>query len=146
MKLKNTLTIALFLPLILFGQVPQRFQYQTVVREATGNILVNKIVSFRISILENTITGPSVYSETHTSTTNQFGLSNLQIGGGQLVSGNFSAITWGANLHYIKIELDPTGGTTYELMGTSQLLSVPYSLHSATADSIKGATFLIIDE
>ncbi len=32
----------------------------------------------------------------------------------------------------------PQGGHAYELMGTSQLLSVPYALHSRTADSIIG--------
>lgn len=114
----------------IVAQAPQAFKYQTVARDNTGNILASKNVSFRISLLQGSIFGTNVYSETQTATTNQFGLANLNIGQGTVVSGTFSTINWGNNSYFVKIEFDPAGGSNYVLMGTSQLLSVPYALYA----------------
>ncbi|MBL4755420.1 MAG: tail fiber domain-containing protein, partial [Flavobacteriales bacterium] len=56
-----------------------------------------------------------------------------EIGSGSPVSGNFTTIDWGADLHFLKVEMDETGGSNYQLMGTSQLLSVPYALFADSA-------------
>ncbi len=119
-----------------FSQSPQSFQYQTVVRDVAGTALVNQPVNFQISILSGSITGTVVYSETHTSSTNAYGIVTLNVGSGTPVSGTFSAINWGSTSHYIKVEADPTGGTSYLDMGTTQLLSVPYALYSGQAGNI----------
>jgi hypothetical protein len=68
--------------------------------------------------------------ETHTATTNTNGLVNLQLGGGSVVSGSFSSIDWGNGPYFIKTEADPTGGSSYNIVGTTQLLSVPYALYA----------------
>jgi len=112
----------------LYAQTPQVFKYQTVVRDAAGAVYANKIVSFRISILRDNPTGTSVYVETHNTTTNDFGIVNLNIGSGNVVSGSFGAIDWGMHEHFVKTEIDMLGGTDFQFMGTSQLLSVPYAL------------------
>ncbi len=117
----------------VFAQTPQAFKYQAIARDISGNILMNQNVSFRISILQGSVSGTSMYTETQTATTNQFGLANLNIGNGTVVSGNFSTISWGTNIYFVKMEFDATGGSSYVLMGTSQLLSVPYSLYSKNA-------------
>ena len=126
--------------LILFAiatiaQTPEAFKYQAVARDAGGQILANQSVSFRISILQASASGTSVYSETHAATTNTFGLVNLEIGNGVVVSGDFTVIDWGMNSYFVQIEMDATGGNNYQLMGTSQLLSVPYALHAKTAEN-----------
>jgi hypothetical protein len=118
------------------AQSPQAFKYQTVVRNSSNQIIPNQAVSLRISVLQTSPTGTAVYVETHAATTNILGLVNLEIGNGTLVSGSFSTISWGTNSYYVKIELDPAGGTAYQNMGTSQLLSVPYALHAKTAETI----------
>jgi len=117
----------------LMAQVPQALKYQAVARDVNGDLLTNQNVSFRMSILQGSASGTAVYVEIHNSTTNDFGLVNLEIGNGTVVSGDFSAIDWGNNSHYIKIEMDPAGGTLYQPMGTSQLLSVPYALQSGNS-------------
>ena len=114
----------------IFAQAPQAFKYQTIVRDNNGNILVSANVSFRISILQGTPTGTNVYSEKQIATTNQFGLANLNIGTGTLLSGSFNTITWGSGNYYVKIEFDATAGNNFVAMGTSQLLSVPYALYA----------------
>ncbi len=117
------------------AQAPEKVQYQAVVRDASGNILANQNVSLQISILENSASGTLVFQETHAVTTNGFGLINLEIGSGTVVSGNMATINWGGNDHFVQIEMDETGGTNYQLMGTNQLLSVPYALHAKTVET-----------
>lgn len=62
----------------------------------------------------------------------------MQIGGGFIVTGTFSTINWGAREKYIRTSADLTGGTNYQLLGMSQLLSVPYALYAAKTNLIAG--------
>jgi hypothetical protein len=117
---------------MLVAQSPAAFRYQAVVRDASGNIISNQNVSFRISILEGGVSGSVVLQETHLVATNEFGLVNLEIGNGQNISGNLGSIGWGDATHHLKIEIDPNGGSAFTFMGTTQLLSVPYALHART--------------
>jgi hypothetical protein len=123
----------------LWAQIPQAFKYQAVARDVNGDIIPNQSIGFRISILQTSPTGSSVYTETHNVASNDFGLVNLEIGAGTTVSGNFSVINWGASSYFIKIEMDASGGNNYLFMGTSQLLSVPYALHALTASSVSNS-------
>ncbi len=112
------------------AQSPQLFSYQAVVRDA-GNILVTQSpVGIRVSILQGSPSGPAVYVEIHTPTTNANGLASVAVGGGSVVSGSIVAIDWSAGPYFIKTETDPAGGTAYSIVGTTQLLSVPYALYS----------------
>jgi len=128
-------TIGLFLSFLgTFAQVPQSFNYQAVARDNNGNILASKQVSIRISIIMGNISGSSAYTESHSVTTNQFGLIILEIGKGTS-SDNFSSIDWAKGQYFLKIELDENGGNSYKDMGTTQLLSVPFALYAANAPS-----------
>jgi hypothetical protein len=120
----------------VFAQSPEAFKYQAIARDAGGNVLANQSVSLKISILKTSDTGTPVYVETHYAITNGFGLVNLNIGGGTVVWGNFSNIDWGSDNYFIKVEMDPAGGTSYQAMGTSQLLSVPYALYAKYTGNI----------
>ena len=124
---------ALLLCIITVGQVPEAFNYQAIVRDG-GDVLSNQAVSYRFSIIKGALPGTIVYSEHHSVTTNQFGLVNLVIGNGTDKTGDFSDIDWGEDSHYLKVEVDPTGGTTYLDIGTIQLLSVPYAIYSKKAE------------
>lgn len=67
--------------------------------------------------------------------TNQYGLVNLNIGTGTVVSGTFNSISWGTNQYFLKIDMDPAGGTSYTEMGIQQLVSVPYALNAKNAST-----------
>lgn len=113
------------------AQTPQKFNYQAVARNAQGGLLLNQNVKIKASILNGSPNGTSQYSETHTVTTHaQTGVFTLAIGGGVASNGNFATISWASGEKYLKIEMDPTGGNNFSLVGTSQLLSVPYALHA----------------
>ncbi len=130
---RSLLLPALLLATALSAQAPQRLSYQAVVRNTADALVTNAAVGMRISILQGSANGPAVYVETHSGTTNDNGLLSLEVGGGTVVSGNFGTINWGANSYWMRTEADPDGGTSYTISGTSQLLSVPYALHAATA-------------
>ena len=133
------LALSMNLPLAVLAQAPQLINYQGVARDNGGNILANQNIGLQLSVLSSSISGPVAYSETQTTTTNAFGLFNIKLGSGTVVSGSFAAIDWGTASHYLQVEMDPTGGTVYQTMGTSQLLSVPYALYAETSGT-GGAT------
>jgi hypothetical protein len=111
------------------AQVPQAIPYQSAVRSANGQPLINTNVKIRFSIMDSIAIGTIVYQETHAVTTNSVGIVNLNVGQGSVVTGTFSSINWEQNFKFLKMELDPTGtGTSYTDMGTQQMLSVPYAL------------------
>jgi hypothetical protein len=134
---KLTLVLALFAfhfsLSTLWAQAPQSFEYQAVVRDASGNILANQAVGVQITILQGSAAGTNVYQETFSPTTNDYGLMNLQIGTGT-TGGDFSTVDWANGPYFIEVALDVTGGNSYSVMGTSQLLSVPYALHAKTVE------------
>ena len=135
------LILAVFAVLLIsvssFSQAPDSLNYQAVVRNANGQPIPNQNVGLEISILQGSAVGTVVYTETHATMSNKFGLVNLIIGGGSPTVGTFPAIDWSAGPYFVKVGLDPSGGTNYStIMGTSQLLSVPYALHANVADSV----------
>ncbi|MCA0348971.1 MAG: hypothetical protein LCH35_06895 [Bacteroidetes bacterium] len=132
--MKKIITLSLLLvTLFSFGQVPQGISYQAIAMNTAGNPVVSSNVRVRLSILDASVTGTTLYSETHLKTTNAQGLFNLIIGQGTVVSGVFNTINWATNSKFLKVEMDVTGGTTFANVGTTQLLSVPYAL---AADSL----------
>ncbi len=129
---KQVLIVTLFFSMsAVFGQAPQKMSYQAVIRNSSSVLVVSAPIGMRISILQGSSSGSSVYTETQTLSTNANGLVSLEIGTGTLVSGNFATINWANGPYFIKTETDPLGGTSYTITGTSQLSSVPYALFSA---------------
>lgn len=136
MKKLITILAVLFAVSSTYAQVPQGISYQAIAFNAAGNPVVSSNVSVRITILDNSATGTEVYKETHTKTTNNKGLFNLNIGQGTPVTGTFAAINWSTNNKFLKVELDPAGGTNYTQTGTNQLMSVPFALVAGSAANV----------
>ena len=138
--MKNlTLIFALLFSLnCLWAQAPDKMSYQAVVRDGGGTLITNTTVGVQISILETTVGGTAVYVETHAPSTNDNGLFSIEVGGGTPVTGTFDSIDWANDVHFLKSEIDPAGGSSYTITGTSQLLSVPYALNAQTV--VRGNT------
>lgn len=125
---KFILTIVLFSGvLVSFGQAPAAFNYQAVLRDASGNIRANANISVRIDIIKTSVTGNAVYSELFAATTNAFGIINLQVGKGAIITGTFAEIDWSSGPYFIKISVDNSE------ISTTQVLSVPFALYAAKA-------------
>ncbi|MCD4730749.1 MAG: hypothetical protein K8R74_09130 [Bacteroidales bacterium] len=138
MKKINLIIAMMIIAVCAFAQTPQAFKYQAVARDNAGNILADQNISLRISILKGSPSGTTVYSEIHDTVTNPYGFVNLEIGNGTLVSGIFENIGWDLSSLFLQIEMDENGGSNYQIIGTSQVLSVPYAMHSKTASTARG--------
>ena len=146
MKIFFSLVIALFFTASTWAQSPDKISYQSVIRNANDSLVMNKKISMKITILQGDMFENKVYVETQTPLSNTNGLVTLEIGTGNIESGDFTNIEWNKGPFFIKTETDPTGNTNYTITGTSQLMSVPYALHSNTADSIVGGiSFIEVD-
>lgn len=125
--------IVLLMSCAIQAQVPHRFTYQAVIRNALNQTLANQTIGMRISLLQGSVTGTAVYVETHSIMSNANGQVNLEVGGGTLISGSMAGINWSTGAYFIKTEMDPIGGTNYSIVGTNRLQSVPYSLYATTS-------------
>lgn len=110
------------------AQIPQQFKYQAVLRDAGGNIIASQAKTIIVDILKDSSTGPIVFTETHKVTTSSLGIINLNIG--SINKTAIAAINWSNSSYFIKITVDGL------VMGTSQLLSVPYALYAKTSGVI----------
>ena len=133
MKKIFTLIIMVLAVALAMAQSPEKFTYQSVVRNASNALVANAPVGVRVSILQGGVNGTLVYMETQTAVTNANGLITLQIGGGSVQQGSFADIDWANGSYFLKTETDPAGGINYSVTSTQQLLSVPYALYSKEA-------------
>ncbi|NQY09730.1 MAG: DUF1566 domain-containing protein [Flavobacteriales bacterium] len=137
MKKTLTLVLSLLISASVWAQSPDKMSYQAVIRDTDSKLVTSQGISMRISILKGS--GISVYTETHTTTTNVNGLVSIEIGSGDVVSGPFSTIDWSDGPYFIKTETDLAGGSDYTIEGTSQLMSVPYALYAKSSGNGIGA-------
>jgi len=138
MKPKISLTFLLsFIFYLLSSQIPQGFNYQAIVRDGSGDILAGVTLDVQIDIQTAVDGGTLIWRETHYGiTTNQFGLMSIIVGQGTPgggSAGSFPAIDWAAQSLYLETSIDRGSGMT--LMGSVQIMSVPYSL---VAKSVTG--------
>lgn len=145
--MKNTVIILLLSVSIIskvFSQAPSTFNYQAVVRDANNNLKLNSEIGMRISILYSSVEGEVVYSETQHPVTNQHGMINVEIGGGQPILGNWP-IDWEKGDYYLKTEFNLTAGdnSVYNFFETSKILSVPVAQYSKTSNSLTGEAWEI---
>ena len=112
--------------------------YQAVVRDETSAIVTNSDVGFKLIIRNDSNQGSIVYSETHTVTTNDFGLVNLFLGNGSQTSATtYSSVDWSDGPCFLEIQLDIENSGTYTTMGTQQMVAVPFSNYSTTSSQAK---------
>ena len=145
-----TILSVLFCAITFAQSVPQGINYQAVARDANGAVLMNQALTIQFSVISDIATSAVSWQETHTVSTNDYGLYTAIIGQGTATSVGssvtFDVIDWGASNHLLKVEVDYGGGLID--MGTTAFMSVPYSLNVDPTDelqslSISGDTLFI---
>lgn len=135
MKRVFTIIAALLLTAIVFAQSPEKMSYQALIRNSSDVLVTNTQIGMEINIRQGTVSGTVVYTETQKPTTNANGLVSIEIGGGA----GFNTIDWSAGPYFIETKTAVVFPlTTYNITGTSQLLSVPYALYAANAGTVNG--------
>ncbi|MBK5278347.1 MAG: hypothetical protein JJE09_05740, partial [Bacteroidia bacterium] len=132
--MKHFFIFSLFLLVCLIfpaaGQSPQGINYQGVARDLQGKPLASQNIAVRISILMDGSNGETEFAETHMVQTNSFGLFMLVIGNGNASKSSFEFVSWALGNKWLQIELDPAGGNSFQILGSQQLMSVPYAFYS----------------
>ena len=122
----------------LHSQSPQGIPYQAVMRNADGTVMASSAVSLTFMIHDGTANGTVVYQESHALTSNAQGLVSCVVGNGVVSQGNFAQINWGNGAKFLHVMMGSDASLTD--LGTQQMLSVPYALHSSSADNAVNAT------
>lgn len=142
-----TLLSVLFCAITFAQSVSQGINYQALARDASGDVLMNQTLTIQFSVISDITTSAVSWQETHTVSTNDYGLYTAIIGGGTATSGGSSAtfdvIDWGASNHLLKVEVD--FGSGYLDMGTTAFMSVPYSFYSVSSATLSAVTYSIGD-
>lgn len=137
LKMKSILQVFLALvmcPMIGFSQgVPQAMNYQGVARDVNGQVIKEQTINLRVSINSEIDLNRPVFAELHEVKTSNIGLFNLSIGTGESLTGKMENVDWASASHYLKIDMDAELDGTYEEMGSSQLLTVPYAFYAASS-------------
>jgi uncharacterized protein (TIGR02145 family) len=127
--MRTTLAIiAIFISALLGAQAPALIPYQAIARNAAGEPLASSTLNARFTIHDGTATGTSVWQELQTVTTSSLGLFTVQLGSSVALNG----VNWASGAKFMQVELDL--GSGFVDIGTQQLLSVPYALHSASSE------------
>jgi hypothetical protein len=104
--------------------------YKALIKDGSGNVVVSENITIQFIILEG---ATNVYQETHTPTTDANGIAIVNIGEGSVDSGNYNAIDWSSDDHYLNVQINTGSGLTD--IGTTQFMAVPYALSAANAAS-----------
>jgi len=118
---------------VVIAQVSNGFNYQAVIRNTSGELVVNQSINVEVSIIGGISSETILFTETHTATTDNYGRVNLLIGKGNAQYGDFSQINWSENDLFVNVKIDL--GSGYTDMGTVQLLSVPYAMHANSSNN-----------
>jgi len=116
-----------------FAQSTMGFSYQAVIRNADGQPISNQEIGLRINLMAEEAE-TVYYAETHSATTSTQGIVSLVIGEGNVESGVLEDVPWSVGEIYLKIEVDPVGGTSYSELGTTKLNAVPYALFAVSGN------------
>ncbi|MDC1202397.1 hypothetical protein N8004_00290, partial [Salibacteraceae bacterium] len=135
MKKLNLILLILLGTFQVYSQSPSFFTFQSVIRNNSGNLLIEQNVNLKISILKNDTLSPEIFSEEHLLQTNKNGLVSLEIGKGINIIGQLNSIDWSDGVFYVKTEIDIDNDQNYDFSGITQMLSVPFSMFSNVSDS-----------
>jgi hypothetical protein len=142
MKSKISIFISLLFISTIINAQTGGINFQGVARSTSGVILASQKISLKFSIISNTPNGNSDYVETRIVNTNAQGVFSIVIGDIGAVStiGSFANIDWKQFPKYLKVEMDPNAGTSFILMGTTQLQNVPYAYYAngVNAENVDG--------
>ncbi len=137
--MKKLLYLITLVTTVSFAQ--EGISYQAIAYDNNGFEMSSQEIQLQLSILGDSINGSAEYVESHTVTTDDFGLFSIVIGSGD-TEANLSSVNW-KSPKYLKVEMQ--NGEEMTTLGVSQFLSVPYSYYSQkSADTERLKTLMYL--
>lgn len=132
----KTIITSLLLSLVVISYGQMGFNYQSVLRNSIGEPIENQSVSFMMTITNSL--NDTIFKEEHHPTTSAAGVVSFVIGEGSIHFGDLGLISWGTDTYYLGIELDETGGSSYQSFGNSKFQAVPFAMYAASSNEADG--------
>lgn len=134
------LTSVLFVVALLSGGTvftQETINFQGVLRDLDGEILVNEEVDLRFRIFQANLapTQFELEEEHRQVATNQFGVVSIPIG----MQESLDQLDFASQQFEIEIALRMSGDTQYEIMATDRLGATPYAMHALTVENADDA-------
>jgi len=139
---KNYTSIIVFSTILFFGalsaqEIQKNFiNYQGVARDASNELMVDANMRITIGIKFGGANTIAVYEENHNITTDANGVFSLLIGNGNAAQGNYNNLPWGSAATFVTVAINGS------LVGTTELMAVPYAISSGNADDQSAAEVL----
>ena len=124
--------------------LPQGIAYQAVaVKESPYSVAgenpsaiywSNKDIKVRFTILDQYPNPTDTYQEFHSVTTDDYGVFNLIIGQGTVISGDFETIPWELGTAHLQVEIDFDNDNNYVVTSFERFWSVPYAKYSQSSE------------
>ena len=131
--LNKILGLLAFLLLINCGHSQQSMLYQAVLRDAGGVLISAQDIDVRISVAADLSGSVLLYQEDHSTTTNDYGLIELEIGTGVSTGAGSApsliAVDW-SQQNFMNVQFKESSSVTFIDLGTNALQTVPYALHA----------------
>lgn len=110
--------------------------YQGIARQPDGQALSNQSLLVRLSFSGASPTDRPFYSEVHRAVTDDLGLFQLVIGRGNPLRGTLNEVPWETQNIWLNLEISTGGPSAFELVGRSELQSVPYAFFAESTRTL----------
>lgn len=124
----NYSSIIVFLALLLFQSVQAQttqknlINYQGVARTAAGELMADESMNIGIALRFGSPMATTAYEETHTLSTDSNGVFSIQIGNGNVISGNYDLLPWGSLSSFVTVSVNGME------VGITEMTAVPYAI------------------
>ena len=129
----SLLTVLFIISVVYLGAQDVGFNYQGVLRTADGQAMANTGLELIFTMTDGE-NGPTLYQESHSLTSNEFGLIQTIIGTGAPESGAIVDIK-GLPDVFVNLQVQFDGSTDVVDLGNSKLGAVPFALYGEDDDS-----------
>jgi hypothetical protein len=129
---KVIILVALLFSIDMLAQVPQGINYQSVVRGSNGNPLSNQSLTLQFNYVDK-LDESIDFVESFSTSTDEFGVVNFVLGTGAEIANSFPELNWSKQY---RIDIFVNLGNGFAILGSQDLVSVPYALNAAHAESV----------
>ena len=135
-----------------FGQSSPSIFFQAVAKDANNNLAANKSIFIQTSILDNATSTTPLLIEQFSTSTDDYGMFGVNVGGGTRVGGstaNIQSIDWSNPSKYLNIKvsfatsLPGVNDPSWINLGTTAFGAVPYALYAGSAGGSLGKQDLL---
>jgi len=119
--MKTLINLLVFTFIFILQINSQGFNYQSIVRNASGVPQANMVVHLRFIIRDGSASGNQLYIEKQSPMTDGFGWLNVQVGSGNVELGNITGINWNSGPKFLSVLCGESVNGPFNQIANSQI-------------------------